>query len=195
MVSAEDVGRSLRGAAGLLNRQQEAVGAFDTSLQGFVRSFSAVALTAPAFVVALALQRRTLGLDVTRHALFDDAGLVLLVGAGHLASFVALPVAMAVLARRLALGARFVPFVVATNWVGVFGSYLLAVPGALYLAGWETEALTRLFTVGFAAIVLHAQWFAAKVTLRSGTLLAAAVTGLGLLLDLGIDALVDHLAS
>ena len=193
MVTADDVGRSLRGAAGLLNRQHDALGFFDTSLAGFVRSFWAIALTLPAFVVSLALQRRALQLDVTRGALFDDHGLAVLVACGHLASFVALPVAMLFVALRHDLGDRYVPFVVATNWVAVFGSFLLAVPGVLYLAGLETEALTRLFTLGFAAIVIHAQWFAAKITLRTGAGLAAAVTLMGVLLQGAVTVLVQSL--
>lgn len=194
MVSAEDVGRSFRGAARLLNREPDALGSFDLSLNGFARSFWAIALTAPVFIVSLALQRRALGLDVAHHSLFDDGSLAIVVGVGHVASFLALPVAMVFIARRWSLGERYVRFVVATNWVAIFGSFVLAVPGALYLVGLETRALATLFTIGFAVLVLHAQWFAAKVTLRVGAGLAAGVTGLGVALHLAVGALVQSLA-
>lgn len=194
MVTAEDVGRSFRGMAGLLNREPDAIGAFDLSLDGFARSFWAIALTAPAFIVSLALQRRALGLDGAHRSLFDDGSVALAVGLGHLASFLALPLAMMFVARRLSLGERYVPFVVATNWVAIFGSFILAVPGALYLMGLETRALMTLFTIGFAIIVLHAQWFAAKVTLRVGAGLAAGVTALGVVLHLAVGAVVQSLA-
>lgn len=194
MVSADDVSRSLRGAAGLLNRRADALGAFDASSRGFAGSFWAVALTVPAFVVSLALQRRELGLDVTGRALFDDTSIALAVGCGHIAGFLAFPLAMVFVLRRSTVEDRCVPFVVATNWVAVFGSFILAVPGVLYLFGLETEALTKLFTIGFGAIVVHAQWFAAKATLRVGGGRAALVAGLWILLRLSVSGVVGAMA-
>jgi hypothetical protein len=87
-----------------------------------------------------------------------------------------------------------VPFVIVTNWLQVFASLALAVPGALLVLGWETPALTALFTLAFTTIVLHVQWFATRVTLQVGALAAALVTALGLALSVGSTALVQALA-
>lgn len=194
MVTADELGRSLRGSAALLGRRPEGVKAFEISARGFWRSFAAVALTLPAYVVALALLRRRLGLDEVGRGLFEDPGLALLVAAGHLLGFLALPVAMIFVARRLGLGARYVPFVIVTNWVQVFGSLALAVPGTLLLLGWEPPPVAALITLAFGAIALHVHWFATRVTLEVGAGLAAAVTALGLTLSLAADALVLALA-
>src|SRR3978361_436158 len=141
MVSADECGRSLRGTAALLNRRAEGVAAFDVSEAGFWRSFSAIFLTLPAYVVAVALERHSLGLDGTGTLLFADLGLALRVAVAQLARFGALPIVMVVIARRCGWGDRYVPFVVVTNWIGVFGSLVLAVPGLLFLLGLETAAL------------------------------------------------------
>jgi len=192
-VTADEFTRSLRGVAAFLNRRPDALRDFEISVAGFWRSFAAIGFTAPAYVVALALVRRQLGLDVAGSELFDDAGLMLTVAFGHVAGFVALPLVMILIARQLDLGARYVPFVIVSNWLQVFGSFALAVPGALLLAGWETPSLTMLFTTGFAAVLLHVQWFVTRVTLSVGGVLAACITALGLALSLLSGVLVHAL--
>ena len=193
MVTADEFSRSLRGAAAFLNRESDALARFDTSGPAFWRSFQAVALTAPCCVIELACLRHDVGMPEGQ-VLFGHSGLVILAALGHLAAFAALPVAMALLARRLGLATRYVPFVVVTNWIAVFASYLLAVPGALLLLGLETPALARLFAVAFAAIVLFVQWHAARVTLGLDRITAAAVTGLGVCLTTVVGTLTQSLA-
>jgi hypothetical protein len=194
MVSADECGRSLRGMAALLNRKEEGVAAFDTSEAGFWRSFAAIGLTLPAYIVALGLERHRLGLDITGAALFADPSLAFRVAVAQVASFVAMPLAMIAVARRFGLGAGYVPYVVVSNWVGVFGSFMLSLPGLLFLMGFETAPLTGLFTLAFAAILLHLNWFTAKVTLGIGAGAAAAITALSLGLDLAIEAGIGTLA-
>lgn len=193
MVTAEEFSRSLRGAAGFLNREPDALARFDTGEPAFWRSFQAVALTIPAYVVELACLRAAIG-QPAEPDLFGDAGLAVLAGLGHLLAFLALPVAMAPLSRRLGLSARYVPFVIVTNWIAVFASYLLALPGGLLLLGLETPALTRLFAVAFGAIVVFVQWQASRATLGLDRTSAAAVTGLGLLLGTASATLTQSLA-
>ena len=186
MVSADEFGRSLRGTAALLNRRPEGLAAFNVSEAGFWRSFAAILLTLPAYIVALALERHRLGLDAGGAFLFSDPGLAVRLAAGQVASFVAMPLAMIPIARRFGWGERYVPFVVVMNWAGVFGSLLLALPGVLYLVGFETAGLTDLFSLACIALLLHLSWFVARVTLKTGPVAAAAITLLGLGLDLAI---------
>jgi hypothetical protein len=116
------------------------------------------------------------------------------VALAQIASFVAMPIAMIVIARRFGLGRGYVPYVVVSNWVGVFGSFMLSLPGLLFLMGYETAPLTGLFTLICAAILLQVNWFAAKVTLGIGAAGAAAVTAVSLGLDLAIEAALGALA-
>lgn len=193
MVSADEFSRSFRGISAFLNWRADGLRLFEISLPAFGRSFAAVGLTLPAYVVELALVRRDLGLP-PGGGLFADPGVAFQVASAHLLAFLALPVAMIFVARRLGLGDRYVPFVIVTNWLQVFASYALALPGALLILGWETPALTFLFTIAFMAVVLHVQWFATRVTLGVGAVLAALVTALGLALSIGTTALVQALA-
>jgi hypothetical protein len=186
IVTAEEVNRSLRGAVDLLNRRVEGLRAFDMSEAGFWRSFTAIWLTLPAYVVSLAFERRRLGL--AGPGLLDHVGLDLVVALGHVASFVALPLAMIVVARRLGLTRAYAPFVIVTNWINVGGLLVLSLPATLMLLGLAPPSLASLFALAFAIVVLRVQWFAAKATLSVSGSLAAAIVGLGILLNAGIGA-------
>jgi hypothetical protein len=70
---------------------------------------------------------------------------------------------------------------------------VLSLPATLLLLGLAPPSLASLFTLAFAIVILRLQWFATKVTLRVSGSLAAAVVGLGILLDAGIGAAMHAL--
>jgi hypothetical protein len=190
MVTADEVGRSVRGTVDLLNQRTEGLRAFDMSETGFWHSFAAIWLTLPAYVVSLALEQHRLDAAGLGHL---DAALMLVVGLAHVAGFVALPLAMIGITRRLRLTHRFVPFVIVINWVTVVGLTILSVPAILLLIGWASPPLASLFTVAFAIVVLRLQWFAAKVTLGVSGALAFGIILLEVGLNLGIGSLMRGL--
>jgi hypothetical protein len=190
MLSADEVGRSLSGAMQLLNRDEEGLRRFQVSIEAFWRSFGAVVLTAPAFVTTLAADRLRLGLPLEQ-GLFSDPGLVTvrLVLAGM--AWIAFPILMIAVVRRLNLGHRYVRFVIAYNWSAVVASTVLAVPTAMYVTGLASAALSSLFVVAFAIIVFRLRWFLAKAALGvSGGLAAMIATA-----DLALYGAFSALAS
>src|SRR5215210_909436 len=193
IVTADDVTRSLRGTAALLNRRPDGLRSFSEA--GFWHSFGAIVLTLPAFVVTLALERRRLGLALPGRSLVDDNGLLALVALAHIAAFLALPVAMVWIVRRLELQRRYVPFVIVTNWISVVGLTVLSVPAVLLLLGWATPSLSVLFAIGFGAVMVRLQWFATKLTLGISGGIAGAIVALGLVLDLSIAAALQAFAA
>jgi hypothetical protein len=191
MVTADEVRRSLRGTIDLLNQRAEGLRAFDLSETGFWHSFAAISLTLPAYVVSLALEQRRIAPDAGLPDI--DATLALVVALGHVASFLALPVAMIWIARRLRLGARYVPFVTVTNWIAVIAFTVLSAPAVLLLLGWATPALASLFTLAFAIVILRLHWFATKVTLGVSGRLALAIVLLGIGLNVAIGGAMHGL--
>ncbi|MEH3145497.1 MAG: hypothetical protein PGN34_09130 [Methylobacterium frigidaeris] len=159
LVTAEEVGRSLRGAAALLNRHPQALRQFDVSERGFWRSFGAIWLTAPAVVVALALERGP-GTPLLRA---DHTTLAVLGGA--LAAFLVVPVTAGAVARRLGLTRAYVPFVIVTNWTLALALAVLSLPGLLLLLGLATPGLAALYAAAFGVILLHIHAVAVRVTL------------------------------
>jgi hypothetical protein len=193
ILTADEVNRSLRGTLDLLNRRVEGLRAFDMSERGFWRSFAAILLTLPAYIVSLAFERLRLGILLPDRSILDSIGLDLMVGLCHTASFVALPIAMIWLTRALRLTERYVPFVIVTNWVTAIGLLILSVPAILLLVGWAPAGLATLFTIAFAVIVVRLQWFATKVTLGVSGGLALGIVALGLGLNFVIGTTVRSL--
>jgi hypothetical protein len=181
IVTADEVNRSFKGTLDLLHLRAEGLSAFDISEQGFWRSFTAIWLTLPAYVVSVAFERVRLGHPGGE--ILDSLWLDAVVALGHIAGFVALPVAMIWIARRLHLTDRYVPFVIVTNWISAIGLMILSIPAILLLAGWATPSLASLFTLAFAFLVLRVQWFATKVTLGVSSGWAVGIVGLGILLN------------
>jgi hypothetical protein len=193
IVTAEEVNRSFRGTMELLNRRVEGLQAFDMSEHGFWRSFTAIWLTLPAYVVSVAFERLRLGVLQPDHSLLDNVWLDIVVALAHAASFVALPLVMIVVARKMRLTHRYVPFVIVTNWINVIGLMVLSAPAILLLLGWATPALATFFTIAFAVVVLRLQWFATKVTLGVSGLFALNVVALGIGLNVAIGSVMRSL--
>jgi hypothetical protein len=183
IVTADEVNRSFRGALDLLNSRVEGLKAFDMSERGFWRSFAAIWLTLPAYIVSVAFERLRLGLLAPNHPLLDSIQIDLLVALGQVASFVALPVAMIWGARQLRLTHRYVPFVIVTNWINVIAMLVMSVPIMLLLLGWAPPALASLFSLAFFVIVIRVQWFATKATLGLDAWQAFGIVILGVLLN------------
>jgi hypothetical protein len=186
IVTADEVSRSLQGSLHLLHTRTEGLRSFDLSEAGFWRSFSVIGLALPAYVVSVALERQRLGILGPDHALLGSLRLDALVALAYGAGFLALPIAMIGISRRLGLTERYVPFVIVTNWISVLGLLTLSFPGILLLIGWATPELSTFFTLAFAVLLVRTQWFATKATLGVSGGSAFAVV----LLGLGLDAVV-----
>lgn len=187
IVTADEVNRSFRGAVDLLNSRVEGLKSFDMSERGFWRSFTALWLTLPAYIVSLAVERLRLGLLQPDRSLLGNLWIDLVVALGHVAGFLALPVAMIWVARWLRREGAYVPFVIVTNWISVIGMLVLSVPALLMLLGWASPGLASLFSLAFAVIVIRLQWFATKSTLGLATLPSLGIAMLGF----GLDAFVE----
>ena len=195
IVTADEVNRSFKGTLELLNSRTEGLKSFDLSERGFWRSFAAILLTLPAYIVSLAFERLRLGLLQPDHPLLGNLWLDLVVAFAHIAGFVALPVAMIWVARMLRVTKGYVPFVIVTNWITVIGQLVLALPAMLLLLGWATPALASMFSLAFAIIVLKLQWFATKATLGLSGMMALGIVLLGIVLNSFVGAAMRNLIS
>jgi hypothetical protein len=193
IVTADEVNRSFRGTLDLLHSRSEGLKSFDMSERGFWRSFAAIWLTLPAYIVSLAFQRLRLGLLQPDRPLLDNIWIDLVVALGHVASFVVLPLAMIWVTRRLNLTRAYVPFVIVTNWITVIGLLVLSVPAMLLLLGWATPSLASIFSLAFAVIIVRMQWFATKATLGVSSFTACGVVLLGILLNYSVGSITRSL--
>jgi len=193
IVTADEVNRSFKGTLDLLHSRVEGLQSFDMSERGFWRSFTAIWLTMPAYIVSLAFERLRLGLLQPDRSLLGNVWIDLVVALGHVASFIALPLAMIWIARRFGLTKTYVPFVIVTNWITAMGLLVLSVPAMLLLLGWATPSLASLFSLAFAVIIVRIQWFATKATLSIQSLPAFGIVLLGIVLNSCISSLTHNL--
>jgi hypothetical protein len=192
IVTADEVNRSFKGTIDLLNSRSEGLKSFDMSERGFWRSFSAIWLTLPAYIISLAIERMRIG-AVTKGALLDNLWVDAVVALGHVGGYIALPLAMIFIARGLRLTGRYVPFVIVTNWISVIALLVLSVPAMLLLLGWATPPLAGLFSLAFAVILVRVQWFATKATLGLSSIPALGIVLFGILLNSGVGTLTRSL--
>lgn len=183
IVTADEVNRSFRGTLALLHSRAEGLKSFDMSERGFWRSFTALWLTLPAYIVSLAFERQRLGLLQADHSLLDSFWIDAVVALGHVASFVVLPLAMIWITRRFNLTKAYVPFVIVTNWITAIGLLVLSVPAMLLLIDWATPALASIFSLAFAVIIVRMQWFGTKATLGLSSFPALGIVLLGIVLN------------
>jgi hypothetical protein len=193
IVTADEVNRSFKGTLDLLNSRSEGLNSFDMSERGFWRSFMAIWLTLPAFIVSLAFERLRLGLLQPDRSLLGNGWIDAVVALGHVAGFIALPVAMIRVARWFRLEKAYVPFVIVTNWISVIGMLVLSVPAMLVLLRWAPPGLASLFSLAFAVIIVRVQWFATKTTLGLPSLPALAIVVLGIVLNAFVVAAMRSL--
>ena len=183
IVTADEVNRSFKGTIDLLNSRTEGLKSFDMSEFGFWRSFAAIWLTLPAYIVSVAFERLRLGMAQPNHSILDDLWLDFVVALGHVTSFVALPVAMIWVARAFRLTGGYVPFVFVTNSTPATVHLALPIPAMLLLLGWATPALASIFSLAFAVIILRLQWFGTKTALGLSSLPAFGIVLLGIVLN------------
>jgi hypothetical protein len=193
IVTADEVNRSFKGTMDLLNSRTEGLKSFDMSEDGFWRSFAAILLTLPAYIVSVAFERLRLGVLQPDHPLLDNFWIDAVVALGHVIGFIALPVAMIWVTRSFRLTGAYVPFVIVTNWITVIGQLALSVPAMLLLLGWATPALASIFSFAFVVIILRLQWFATKATLQVPSLPAFGIVLLGIMLSSLVGNLVRSL--
>ena len=193
-MTAADFRNGLDAAVALLVGRPGAIGRFDVSLEGFWRSFAAILLVLPSFAVALMAEWRG-----RMERLPADAVDPSWVGfaAERLAAlgvdWVALPLVLALLAGRLGLTGRYVPFIVARNWASPVVAALYAVPALLYAAGAIDNDLAVLISFALLFVVLHYFYRIARQALAAPVSLAIGVVVLDLLLGLLISETVSRL--
>jgi hypothetical protein len=155
---------------------------FDRSLDGFWRSFRAAIPCYPLYLMLLLM--RVAAAD------WQNAGALRILTAetiGYVISWVAFPLAMLSLARRIGRSDRFFDFMVAYNWYQLPQSVLFVLVGLVSAGAPAGSAAAQLVAIIAAAAVLGFEWYLARVAFDTTRAAAALVV----LVDLVLGALID----
>ena len=187
MLSAREAATSLYGAYRLARFDTRGMTYFETSLAGFWRSFYAAVIVAPVFAVLLVMRYAAGGgaVDGVRFAAVEAIAYVI--------AWVAFPLVMVTLARRLDREERYLGYIVAYNWASVLqnGLYLpLVMLGVAGVIPAETAGPLSLITL---SLILVYWWFIAKVALDVGAGTAVALVALDLVLSVFIDIVASSM--
>ena len=189
ILTADEVVRSLKGSWRLIRREREGLSAFDASVEGFWRSFAAVILAMPAFIIILADQELRAGRFVPG-GLFDDVWFVAREAAVFVAPWILFPLLMAGFVRVMGLERRYVGYIVIYNWSGVVAAAIFAVPALLHVLGMATGALAAFYTLAFSIILVQYRWFFACAALGLSWDLAAAVVAVDFLVAVAAGSII-----
>lgn len=192
MLDADDVEKSLSASVRLMRQETEVIATYDLSIEGYWRSFGAMFLAVPAFLIVAAGQWHMT--FAPRFAgVVDDALARYLViqGAAFLTAWMVWPMLALEFTRMLGRMRDYAPYIIAYNWTSVLVHVILAAPMALYLVGWALPTHAFVFTLAFMALIAHFRWFLARAVLG----VSSGVAVVMVMVDLGAAALIHQLAA
>jgi hypothetical protein len=179
IASTAEIRTGIEGALAILKRAPGAMAAFDLSFDGFLRSFTAVLLAFPAYLVLVLRGLLDQGVPIALPLL------LLVETAGYVVGWLAFPLAAALVLRAMGEGRRFVPLVVASNWAAVLQIHFLL--AAVLLGALLPEATGAALATAATLAALAYQWLVVKTALEAPGQVAAGFV----LLDVVLSALVN----
>ena len=159
--------------------------AFDRSLDGFWRSYTAMILGAPIHALLLFVSR---GESAAPLASWHD-GMVEAIA--YVITWVAFPLLMTRISRRLGREDRFVDYMVPYNWAALAQLVLFTLAAVVRLA--LPEFVGSVLMLVAIAAVLHLQWFIAREGLGISGRFAFMIVIADLSLSIFIGGVADYL--
>lgn len=183
--SKDEINRALFGVWLLAKRDRRGMAWLDLTVEGFWKSFFAMAVAAPTFVLLVIDRYLTEGLP-------GALGLVAVSEAvGYVLGWLAFPIAAIFITRHLGLGARYVPLIVAANWGTVLQITFFMV--ARLTAGFLPAPVGGVIMVVATFVVLTYQWFVILVALETTPGTAAALVAIDVLLSSLVSLCIEKL--
>jgi hypothetical protein len=183
-----EVQLAVGGALRLARGDQSGLGFFDTSIDGFWRSFRAGLICYPLYLLLLSFR-----IDPS---IWAASGLVPILAAETIAyviSWVAFPLLILPLAHWLDRDNRFIPFMVVYNWSQIPQAVLFVLIGLDGATGLLPPSVVQLSGLLAVIAVLVYQWFIARVALAVTGAQACLVVILDLILGTALDRIAEQL--
>lgn len=192
MTLFEDARTAIPAAIKLFRFDAEGMSGFDLSMDGFWRSFL---VFFPVSLIYIFLLQSELGYV---QSLPEGGGLEPLVYYGWKAialivDWLAFPLMMVPVTRMVGLGHRYVPVVVAINWIGLIAVSLWAIPSTLLAFGLSGEGFAAILSLIVFGYVVAVTGFTIRVALQTDAVTAVAITVLYLVTGFLISGLFNRI--
>jgi hypothetical protein len=191
MPSFAEIASSLQGSIMLARRDTAGYGYFTMTAEGFWRSFLAIVLVAPLYLVISSIGSEPVTADLPEGGRASPSALVRLVVLT--AEWFAYPAAMAFVTRLLGLQHNYVPYVIAYNWSSVLAIAVVTPPFLLNAAGViEIQTTVTLF-VALSLAVIYYRWFIARTALDTNGPTAAGIVAFDFVFSMFVGMGVERL--
>jgi hypothetical protein len=180
-----EISRSVYGAWRLARLDAGGMTYFDLSVGGFWRAFGAAALVLPLYIYFVA---------VTFHGTEASMTVYVVVKAlTYAAGWIAMPVVMVGLAPLLGVSARYIDFIVASNWGSILRTALFIPINTLAGFGEASTAFGALLYLASMAAALAYQWFITRASLQTTNITTSGLVIVDLLLGILVVILFGRL--
>jgi hypothetical protein len=171
-----------------------ALQAFDTSFDGFWRSFAVIVALAPLYGVIFLAQQRLVVSDFVRDVeAFPTGGFYVWKIAATLVDWIAFPAVAALLARPLNITSRYALLIVARNWTSILAILPYSFISLLYGLGLLPAAGYVWLAVIVLVVVIRFRYQVYSAALGGPTGLVVGIVALDFLLAIVIGELFDQL--
>ncbi|MBO0345707.1 hypothetical protein J0X15_10795 [Roseibium sp. CAU 1637] len=166
---------------------------FDTSIEGFWRSFQVVILLLPFLILnglagqKLIAEEGSVSPEELAASFFWQSQFT-----GYALDWVTMPILLALLSGVLGISRTFIPYIVVRNWASLLGTFPHTVIAALYLMGAVSSGLMVLMSLSTFVVILWYHFRIARLVLQANISLAFGVVILDVLLSLLVGELVGR---
>ena len=183
-----EVQLAVGGALKLARSDPSGLGFFDTSIDGFWRSFRAGVICYPFFLILLVFR-----VSAAHWAASGVPHIVIVETIGYVISWVAFPLIVLPLTRYLGRENRFIPFIVAYNWSQIPQTALFVIVGAGAASGLFPGDVGHVVDFAAAVAVLLYEWYIARVALQVSASQAVPVVLLDVVLGVVLSRVTESL--
>lgn len=188
-----ETARSLRGSWQLFLGRPDAMRHFDTSFDGFWRSFGVFALLVPLNAVLVLTEMRLI--QASGRAPVEDFPLAAFAFWKYLnlaLDLVLFPLVLAILSGLLQVQRTYVRYVVARNWCIPLALSITLVPAMLYASGLIGQVIAELLLFAAIVIVLRYHYMVMRAALQTGMGTTLGLVAMDVALSLVVSALITR---
>lgn len=189
-----EITKSINGAWRIARMDQNALNYFNISIEGFWRSFLAVLIVVPLYVVFLVLNLGQLsGMELPTGSATSKELYVAIKLAAHILGWLAFPVVMIPISRLMDLSQSYVPYIIVWNWSNVLVMAVILPAVLLFPPSAQSGQSAKLILMAAQITVLFYGYLVARAGLQCKILTAIGVVMLDLLLGLLFNLLAGRL--
>ena len=189
-----EITKSINGAWRIARMDQSALNYFNMSIEGFWRSFLAVLIVLPLYVVFLVLNLGQLsGMELPTGSATSKELYVAIKLAAHILGWLAFPVVMIPISRLMDLSQSYVPYIIVWNWSNVLVMAVILPAVLLFPPSAQSGQSAKLILMAAQITVLFYGYLVARAGLQCKILTAIGVVMLDLLLGLLFNLLAGRL--